>query len=51
LIIHPASTIFGTFAQEIRDKMNVSDKTLRLSVGLESADDLLNDILQALNGA
>ncbi|MDR1517859.1 MAG: PLP-dependent transferase [Dysgonamonadaceae bacterium] len=48
LIIHPASTIFGTFTQQVRDEMNVSDKTLRLSVGLESADDLWNDILQAL---
>ena len=49
LIIHPASTIFGSFTQQIRDEMNVGNKTLRLSVGLESVGDLLNDILQALN--
>jgi O-acetylhomoserine (thiol)-lyase len=48
LAIHPASTIFGTFTAEIRQKMNVSEKTIRLSVGLETVDDLLDDIKQAL---
>ena len=49
LAIHPASTIFGTFTPEVRKEMNVSDKTIRFSVGLESVDDLLNDIKQALS--
>jgi O-acetylhomoserine (thiol)-lyase len=49
LAIHPASTIFGTFTPEVRNEMNVSDKTIRFSVGLESVDDLLNDIKQALS--
>jgi O-acetylhomoserine (thiol)-lyase len=48
LIIHPASTIFGTFSQKVRDRMNISDDTVRLSVGLEDPDDLLDDIRQAL---
>ncbi len=48
LIIHPASTIFGTFRQEVRMQMNISDMTIRLSVGLEDANDLLEDIKQAL---
>ncbi|MDD2438047.1 MAG: PLP-dependent transferase [Massilibacteroides sp.] len=48
LIIHPASTIFGTFSEEQRESMDISPKTLRLSVGLEDADDLFNDIQQAL---
>jgi O-acetylhomoserine (thiol)-lyase len=48
LAIHPASTIFGTFTAEDRKEMNVSDHTIRFSVGLESADDLFNDIVQAL---
>lgn len=48
LIIHPASTIFGTFTQAQRDEMDVNDRTIRLSVGLESVDDLFNDIRQAL---
>jgi len=49
LIIHPASTIFGMFSQEERDRMNISDNTIRLSVGLENVRDLLGDIKQALD--
>lgn len=49
LAIHPASTIFGTFTEEQRQSMDVSPKTIRLSVGLESVDDLFNDITQALD--
>lgn len=49
LAIHPASTIFGTFSAEVRQEMNVSDCTIRISVGLESVSDLMTDILQALN--
>jgi O-acetylhomoserine (thiol)-lyase len=48
LAIHPASTIYGSFTVEQRKSMDVSDKTIRLSVGLESVDDLLEDITQAL---
>ena len=48
LAIHPASTIFGTFTPEVREEMNVSDNTIRISVGLESVEDLLADFVQAL---
>ncbi|OAV72092.1 Methionine gamma-lyase [Bacteroidales bacterium Barb4] len=48
LAIHPASTIYGIFTEEQRQSMDVSQKTIRLSVGLETADDLLEDIRQAL---
>lgn len=48
LAIHPASTIFGTFTEEQRQGMDVSQTTIRLSLGLESVDDLLSDIRQAL---
>ncbi len=49
LAIHPASTIFGTFSEEERRKMDVSQQTVRLSIGLEDPDDLFEDIRQALN--
>jgi O-acetylhomoserine (thiol)-lyase len=49
LAIHPASTIFGTFSAEVRKEMNVSDKTIRISVGLEDVSDLYNDFVQALS--
>jgi O-acetylhomoserine (thiol)-lyase len=48
LAIHPASTIFGTFTAEVRKTMNVSDKTIRISVGLEDVKDLYADFVQAL---
>ena len=48
LAIHPASTIFGSFSPEERQEMDVLDTTIRLSVGLEDVDDLLEDIKQAL---
>ena len=48
LAIHPASTIFGTFTPEVRRDINVSDNTIRISVGLENVEDLFADIEQAL---
>ncbi len=48
LAIHPASTIFGTFTPEVRKEMSVSDKTIRISVGLEDVEDLYADMMQAL---
>lgn len=48
LAIHPASTIFGPFTDAERAEMDVLDTTIRLSIGLESVDDLFADIKQAL---
>ena len=49
LAIHPASTIYGACTDEQRHEMDVNDTTIRLSIGLEDVDDLLDDIKQALN--
>ena len=48
LIIHPASTIYAPFTAEQRVEMDVRDTTIRLSVGLESVNELFDDICQAL---
>ena len=48
LIIHPESTIYGTFTPEMKEVMGIEDNLLRLSVGLEDVTDLKEDILQAL---
>lgn len=48
LAIHPASTIFGLFPERQLESMDVRQTTIRLSIGLESADDLFDDIQQAL---
>ncbi len=47
LAIHPASTIYGTFTEEQRQSMDISQKTIRLSVGLENIEDLLADMGRA----
>ena len=49
LAIHPASTIFGLFPERQLEQMDVRQTTIRLSVGLEDADDLIADIQQALH--
>lgn len=48
LAIHPASTIFGPLSDEERKKMNVDDTTIRLSIGLEDSDDIIDDLKQAI---
>lgn len=34
--------------KEVREQLGIFDTTVRLSVGLESADDLIKDLEQAL---
>jgi O-acetylhomoserine (thiol)-lyase len=47
LIIHPASTTHAQLSDEERAAAGVTDDMLRISVGLEDADDLLWDLDQA----
>jgi O-acetylhomoserine (thiol)-lyase len=49
LIVHPASTIFCDYTPEERKELGISEKTLRLSVGIEHPTDIINDIASALN--
>lgn len=48
LAIHPASTIFGNFTESQRRDMDINEHIIRLSAGLEDADDLIADLRQAL---
>jgi O-acetylhomoserine (thiol)-lyase len=48
LAIHPASTIYGIFTLEERQKMDISETLIRLSVGLEDLNDIFEDIRQAV---
>ena len=48
LIVHPASTTHSTMPPEARAAAHLSDGLLRLSVGIESVDDLWGDLEQAL---
>lgn len=48
LVIHPASTTHQQLTQEERFAAGVTDDFIRLSVGIEDADDIIEDIDQAL---
>jgi len=49
LIQHPASMTHSTYTQEERLEHGIADGLIRLSVGLETPDDILEDIIQALD--
>jgi len=48
LISHPASTTHSGVPKETRDRLGVTDALIRISVGIENADDLIADLEQAL---
>lgn len=45
---HPASMTHASIPKEEREKSGVVDSLIRLSVGIEDADDLLDDLKQAI---
>lgn len=49
LINHPASMTHASIPREERLKIGLSDGLIRLSVGIEDADDLVEDLRQAIN--
>lgn len=48
LVTIPVLTSHGMISAEHRQKMGVTDQLIRLSVGIENADDLIADLEQAL---
>ena len=49
LISHPASMTHASIPKEERDKKNLKDSLIRLSVGIEDQSDLINDLKNALD--
>jgi len=49
LVIHPASTTHRQLSEEDQLKAGVTPDMVRLSIGLESIDDILWDLEQALD--
>ena len=49
LIEHPASMTHASIPAVERKKIGLADGLIRLSVGLEDSDDIINDLKQALN--
>lgn len=48
LINHPATMTHGSIPKETREKVGVVDNMLRLSVGTEDIEDIIEDLKQAL---
>ncbi|MEO0403816.1 MAG: PLP-dependent transferase, partial [Bacteroidota bacterium] len=48
LIGHPATMTHASIPKEVRERTGVNDSLIRLSVGIEDAEDLIEDLRQAL---
>ncbi len=46
---HPATMSHAAMPKDYREKVGITDEVIRLSVGLENVDDLIEDLEQALN--
>lgn len=51
LVTHPASTTHRRLGADVRDTMGITDGVVRISVGLETIGDLIEDVSQAIRGA
>ena len=49
LIEHPAIMTHASIDKKIRDSLGISDSLLRLSVGIEDVEDIIDDLNQALD--
>lgn len=49
LVIHPASTIFEAYSEKEKETMGVFEDLIRISVGLEDPEDLIEDFSQSLD--
>lgn len=51
LITYPTTQTHADIPQELRESYGLTPDLLRLSIGLEEADDLIDDLIQALGGS
>ena len=51
LACHPASMTHASIPKETREKIGITDRLIRLSVGIEDADDIWADLDQAIDWA
>jgi O-acetylhomoserine (thiol)-lyase len=51
LVIHPASTTHFRMSADDLVRAGITEGTIRLSVGLENSDDLIEDLSRALHAA
>lgn len=49
LVLHPFSTIFAEYSKEAKHEMDIRPTMIRLSVGIEDIEDLIEDLERGLN--
>ena len=49
LILHPASSSHLNVPKEIRERNGITDGLVRMSIGIENVEDIINDLAQALD--
>jgi len=49
LVEHPASMTHAVMPKDMRESLGISDGLVRVSVGIEDAEDILNDFEQAFD--
>lgn len=49
LVCHPATMTHASIPKEVREKYGLTDRLVRLSVGIEDIEDLINDLDSAIN--
>lgn len=51
LVCHPSTMTHAAFPKELRDKIGITDGLIRLSVGIEDKQDIVDDLEQAISFA
>jgi len=50
LLTYPLTQTHESTPPDVREKLGINDRFLRISIGIEDADDIIADLNQALNG-
>ena len=51
LVCHPSTMTHASIPEPIRKKIGITDGLIRLSVGIENKEDIINDLEQAIRKA
>ena len=51
LVCHPASMTHAAIPKEIREEVGIVDELIRLSVGIENVQDIIDDLKSAIENS
>ena len=49
LISHPSSMTHASLSRDLKEKNNITDSLIRISIGIENHEDLINDLSKSFN--